>query len=258
VSGPGYAEFPGAIGISELTAYPWPTEDGEHGGSPHMHLTCTEAYVVIGGRGRLQTLSHAGPSTQELGPGDVVWFTPGTIHRAVNDGGLRVLVVMQNSGLPEAGDAVMTFPTEYLDAEHYSAAASLLDADGNPSEERARHRRDLAVAGFTELQRQWELGNHAALDAFHRSAAALVAPRLTEWRRLIEDGAAATAATALDQIESLRAADTSHLELATVHRIASPARTTLGMCGFLQAYDPMRRLGRTSGETPRFSSGAEA
>jgi mannose-6-phosphate isomerase-like protein (cupin superfamily) len=243
VNGPGYPDFPGAIGISELTAYPWPTEDGEHGGSPHMHLTCTEAYVVTGGRGRLQTLSLAGPSTQELAPGDVVWFTPGTIHRAVNDGDLRVLVIMQNSGLPEAGDAVMTFPPEYLDADRYSAAASLLDAAGNPSEERARQRRDLAVTGFTELLRQWELGNHAALDAFHRSAAALVAPRLTEWQQLIEDGAAATAATALDRIEALRAADTNHLELATTHRIPSPDRTTLGMCGFLHAYDPLRRLG---------------
>ena len=238
-----YPEFPGAVGISDLSAYPWPTADDEHGGSPHLHLTCTEAYVVTGGRGRLHTLNHGGPSVQPLAPGDVVWFTPGTIHRAINDGGLHVTVIMQNSGLPEAGDAVMTFPPEHLTAERYPAAASVLGPDGTPSEERARMRRDLAVEGFTELLRQWELGNHAALDEFHRRAAALVAPRLSEWRKLIEDGAAATAAAALAQVDALGRADPTHLTRASVHRIPAPADTTLGMCGYLHAYDPVRRLG---------------
>jgi uncharacterized cupin superfamily protein len=243
VNGQAHPEFPGSIGISSLTAYPWPTADGEHGGSPHMHLTCTEAYVVTSGRGRLQTLTPTGPTLQELTPGDVVWFTPGTIHRAINDGDLRVLVIMQNSGLPEAGDAVMTFPPEYLTASRYATAASLLDTDGAPSQERARQRRDLAVAGFTELLRQWELSNRTALDDFYQQAASLVAPRLTEWRELIENGAAASAAAALEQVEALRAADTAHLKQATVSRIGSPQQSTLGMCGFLHAYDPVRRLG---------------
>ncbi|HEU5353906.1 MAG TPA: cupin domain-containing protein [Actinocrinis sp.] len=243
MNGAAYPEFPGAVGISDLTAYPWPTADHEHGGSPHIHLTCTEAYAVVGGRGRLQTLNHAGPSVQELNPGDVVWFTPGTIHRAINDGDLHVLVIMQNGGLPEAGDAVMTFPPEHLTAERYGACSSVLDDEGDPSEEHARRRRDLAVEGFTELVRQWELGNHAALDAFYDSAAALVAPRLTQWRALIEEGALATAAVALDHIAALREADTSHLKLATVNRIPNPQQATLGMCGFLHAYDPLRRLG---------------
>lgn len=239
----GYPEFPGAVGISELTAYPWPTVDDEHGGSPHMHLTCTEAYVVISGRGRLQTLSHSGPTVQNLEPGDVVWFTPGTIHRAVNDGDLRVLVIMQNSGLPEAGDAVMTFPPAHLTAEGYRNAASVLGADGEPSEQRAQARRDLAVEGFTELLLQWEQGNHTALDEFHQRAAALVSPRLAEWRRLIEDGAAAVAAAAVDHVDALQDGRLTHLRDASVQRIPSPPRTTLGMCGFLHAYDPVRRLG---------------
>lgn len=242
-SEPAYPEFPGAVGISDLTAYPWPTADGAHGGSPHLHLTCTEAYVVVGGRGRLQTLNHQGPETRELDPGDVVWFTPGTIHRAVNDGGLHVLVIMQNSGLPEAGDAVMTFPPEHLTAERYGSAASVLDADGKPSEERARNRRDLAVAGFVELVSQWESGNHAALDDFYRRAAALVVPRLAEWRRIVEDGAAAGVAATLEQIEALRVGDSAHLRQAAVSRIAAPTGVILGMCGHLHAYDPIRRLG---------------
>jgi hypothetical protein len=208
-----------------------------------MHLTCTEAYVVTAGRGRLQTLSAAGPTTQELSPGDVVWFTPGTIHRAVNDGDLQVLVIMQNGGLPEAGDAVMTFPPSYLTTEHYPATASILDADGQPDQERARARRDLALQGFTELLHQWNVGNHAALDDFYHAAAALVAPRLKEWKRVVEDGAAAAAAATLDQIEALHRVDASHLSRAQVNRIANPGSETLGMCGFLRAYDPLRRLG---------------
>jgi hypothetical protein len=38
----------------------------------------------------------------------IAWFTPGTVHRMVNGSGLRATVLMQNSGLPEAGDAVFT------------------------------------------------------------------------------------------------------------------------------------------------------
>jgi mannose-6-phosphate isomerase-like protein (cupin superfamily) len=246
VNSPAYPEFPGAVGISDLTAYPWPTADDEHGGSPHAHLTCTEAYVVVGGRGRLQTLNHTGPSVQELAPGDVVWFTPGTIHRAINDGDLHVIVIMQNSGLPEAGDAVMTFPPEYLTAENYPAAASVLSPHGVPSSERARARRDLAVKGFGELLRQWQAGNHSALEHFYRQAATLVAPRLTEWRKLIEAGAAATAATALQHLDALGRADTTHLGRASVNRIPALSETDLGMCGYLHAYDPVRRLGPPS------------
>ena len=241
MTGSPHPQFPGAVGLSRLNAYPWPTADAAHGGSPHMHLTCSEAYLVLQGRGRLETLSRSGPTTQVLTPGDIVWFTPGTIHRAVNDGDLQVLVIMQNSGLPEAGDAVMTFPPAHLTRDTYPVAASLVGADNTPSPERARARRDLAIEGFTTLLHQWELGNPQALEAFYGAAADLVAPRLAEWERIVEDGAAAAAEAALVQIEALRHGDTSHLELASVHRLAGPPGNTLGMCGFLTAYDPARR-----------------
>lgn len=52
----------------------------------------------------------SGPRQTPLAAGSVDWFTPGTIRRAVNHSGLTVVVVMANAGLPEAGDAVMTFP----------------------------------------------------------------------------------------------------------------------------------------------------
>lgn len=236
-------DLPGAVGLSRLEVYPWPAADGEHGGSPHMHLTCAECYVVVSGRGRLETLDHRGPMTTELRPGDTVWFTPGTIHRALNDEDLRVLVVMQNSGLPEAGDAVMTFPPEYLLPDTYPDAASLLDADGAPGPGRARARRDLAVEGFTELKRQWRRGNRSAYEDFCAAAVRLVQPRLDTWEKTVNDGALAAADTALRQISALRRDDFNHLFDAQVSRVARPSQQTLGMCGFLRACVPVDRSG---------------
>ncbi len=63
---------------------------------------------MTGGRGAVQTLTAAGFQETPLSPGALVWFTPGTIHRLVNDGDLTLHVLMQNCGLPEAGDAVLT------------------------------------------------------------------------------------------------------------------------------------------------------
>lgn len=238
-----YPDFPGAVGLSRLSAYPWPTADDEHGGSPHTHLACSECYVVVEGRGRLETLSHQGHRVSRLRPGDVVWFTPGTIHRAINDGDLRVIIVMQNGGLPEAGDAVMTFPAEYLTPDRYPVAASVLDAQGVPDPLLARARRDLALQGFFALKRKWQAGNSAALDDFHEAAAALVRPRMDAWEKTVREGAAAAAATTLRQIEAMRSGDWKHLRAAEVSRIAEPSESSLGMCGFLHAYDPIRRAG---------------
>ncbi|MZD09815.1 cupin domain-containing protein, partial [Streptomyces sp. SID5785] len=104
-----YDGFPAAVGVSRLRVYDWPTVDGlPGGGTPHLHLTCSEGYVVTAGHGAVQTLTTSGYRETPLEPGSVAWFTPGTIHRLVNAGGLEITVVMQNSGLPEAGDAVLT------------------------------------------------------------------------------------------------------------------------------------------------------
>src|SRR5689334_14103270 len=120
------AAFPGATGVTVLDVYDWPAPDGLSGGSAHVHLASTEGYVVLAGAGRLQTLGERGYAETPLRPGECLWFTPGTIHRLVNDGGLRLLIVMQNAGLPEHGDAVLTFPPEVLaDPAAYASAASL-------------------------------------------------------------------------------------------------------------------------------------
>jgi hypothetical protein len=109
-----------------LDVYDWVAPDGLPGGSAHVHLASTEGYVVASGAGRLQTLGERGYAETPLRPGDCLWFTPGTIHRLVNEGDLRLFVVMQNAGLPEHGDAVLTFPPEILaDPDAYARAATL-------------------------------------------------------------------------------------------------------------------------------------
>lgn len=234
--------FPGGTGISDLAVYDWEAADGLHGGSPHLHTSCTECYVVTAGAGRLQTLTEDGLGEVELRPGDVVWFTPGMIHRAVDEGGLRVVVVMGNSGLPEAGDAVMTLPPEHLATPEAYRAATSLDQDGagaTPAE-RARARRDLAVAGFTALAEAVAAGDVEPLERFRAAAAALVRPRLADFERQWRAGALAAATATGEQLRALAAGDHGHLRSASVHRLRPPAERTWGMCGRLVAYDGLR------------------
>ncbi|WP_405592502.1 cupin domain-containing protein [Streptomyces sp. NBC_01190] len=229
--------LPGGIGLSRLRVYPWPAEDSLHGGTPHMHLTCTECYYVLAGTGELHTLTAQGLRRTPLAAGDAVWFTPGTIHRAVNLDRLDVLVVMQNDGLPEAGDAVMTFPPARLaDPDSYRAAASL--GDGPPADRtlQARARRDLAISGFHDLVTRVEEGNREALDDFYAAAAALVAPRLDEWERTRRLRAAAAAERTGRQIDALRRGDVRHLQEAAVASLPAPPQDVLGMCGQLAPY----------------------
>lgn len=121
--------FPGGTSVSHLSVYDWPTTDGAGlvgGGTPHLHTASDEGYVVLAGSGSVQTLGPDGYAEHPLVPGTLLWFQPGVVHRLVNDGDLEILVVMSNAGLPEAGDAVMTFPADVLaDADRYRAAATL-------------------------------------------------------------------------------------------------------------------------------------
>ncbi|RXZ46117.1 cupin domain-containing protein, partial [Agromyces binzhouensis] len=149
--------FPGATSVSALEVYDGVAPDGLAGGTPHLHLVSAEAYLVVGGRGRLHTIDGAGAfEDRRLAPGDLVWFAPGVIHRAINDGGLEVRVIMQDAGLPEAGDAVMTFPDDVLaDPERSSDAARLPGREASDADrlEAAHARRDLAVQGYLALFR---------------------------------------------------------------------------------------------------------
>ncbi|MFC4019916.1 cupin domain-containing protein [Micromonospora sp. GCM10011542] len=229
------APLPGGIGISRLRVYDTAAPDGVVGGTPHVHLCCTEGYVVTDGTGAVQTLTTTGYRETPLHPGAVVWFEPGTVHRLVNGGGLTIVVLMQNSGLPEAGDAVLTFPPEVLaDPEAYAAAAALPDG-GAPGADlsAAYRRRDLAVTGFHELR----AGGPAALAAFHRAALTLRRPLLPRWRERWGSGAGRAAAATGEQLDALDRGDPGHLGQAGVYTVPEPVeRGRLGMCGLLDTY----------------------
>ncbi|MFD1829538.1 cupin [Streptomyces desertarenae] len=235
----GAAPLPGAVGLSHVGAYDWEAADGVRGGSPHLHLVCTEAYVVTAGRGAVQTLT-AGEGCREtdLAPGAVVWFTPGTVHRMVQHAGLKVTVLMENGGLPEAGDAVFTFPPEVLaDPERYAAAAALPARRGPAAEEAARRRRDLAVEGYLVLRDALAAGDAGPLREFHRAAARLVAPRIPDWERLWRAGPLAAAERTGGRLAALAAGDAGHLAEAGVRATGPTRRGGYGMCGRREEYE---------------------
>ncbi|TDE00782.1 cupin domain-containing protein [Jiangella asiatica] len=232
--------FPGGTAVSHLTVYDWPTADGLAGGAPHLHTASGEGYVVVGGQGRLQTLSATGAEEHPLSPGVVLWFTPGTVHRLVNDGGLEIVVVMQNAGLPEAGDAVFTFPPEVLaDPDAYAAAAALPHTDDDDAlAAAARARRDLALDGYARLREAVATDGPAALAALHERAAALVMARVPGWRDTWQRNVR-TAVDATDRaLDDLAGGRAPHLAAASVHVGARREATyRYGMCGRLRTWD---------------------
>lgn len=230
------SSFPGGTSLSHLDIYADVAPDGACGGSPHMHLVSTEAYIVVAGSGALQTIDGEGFHETELHAGSVVWFTPGTIHRAVNHGGLRVLILMSNAGLPEAGDAVMTFPADIVaDADAYAAAAALGEAGGR--HERVARRRDLAVAGFDVLRDAVTAGDRGPLEDFYRAAGALVLPGAAAWAQLVRERPLAQAERSLVLAEAIAGGDVAHLRDARVHPAPAAAEQRFGMCGRIRAYD---------------------
>jgi len=225
--------------MSRVRVYDWPTTDGAWGGSPHLHTASTEGYVVLAGSGSLETLSGNGYGEHKLDPGTVLWFTPGTVHRLVNTGGdLELLVVMNNAGLPEAGDAVLTFPQEVLDdPAAYTAAASLPSTDDEAAlAAAARKRRDLAIEGYLTLRERVRADGPSALVNLWRTAATLVRERTPLWRDLWRDGPLAHTVTTGDYLDNLTEGESSHLAASHVYQ-AAPAADRFGMCGRLTSWD---------------------
>jgi mannose-6-phosphate isomerase-like protein (cupin superfamily) len=233
--------FPGGTAVTHLAVYDWSGPDGLTGGSAHVHLACTEGYVVLGGRGRLATLGPDGYAETPLAPMTVAWFSPGVIHRLVNEGDLRILVVMQNGGLPEAGDCVLTFPPGQLaDARAYRRAASLAGqaAAGASDAEAARRRKNLAVQGFLELRERIEAEGPEALDEFYAAAAALVRDRVPAWRDTWAQGPLAAAARTGEQLDLLARGGHGHLHEGRLSVLGRPPERQYGNCGRLAAYGP--------------------
>jgi quercetin dioxygenase-like cupin family protein len=252
--------FPGATSVSELEVYDGVASDGLAGGTPHLHIVSAEAYLVIGGRGRLQTIDGSGLFEEHrLEPGELIWFDPGVIHRVVNDGALEVRVIMQNAGLPEAGDAVMTFPDEVLaDPARYRSAASLPAAD-QPDGERlaaAHRRRDLAVDGFLALFLPGGAVDPDRLARLHDRAVALVAPYVSEWRERWRAGALAAARETAARLDALSARGAPSeagiardVGLARARVASAPSAAAFGMCGRLRRYETQPELPATPKET---------
>jgi hypothetical protein len=192
--------------------------------------------VVLRGRGRLQTLGPEGYTEIALTPMTVAWFSPGVIHRLVNEDDLQILVVMQNAGLPEAGDSVLTFPAEHLtDPDAYRAVASLPDpaaADPGSAADAARRRKDLAVEGFIKLRELVAEIGPKALDEFYCAAAALVRDAVPAWRARWEAGPLAAAVRTGEQLDDR----VDYLQQGRLTVLSPPADHGYGMCGRLAAY----------------------
>ncbi|PZG02098.1 cupin domain-containing protein [Micromonospora deserti] len=231
--------FPGGTSVSHLAVYNSTCPDGLIGGTPHLHTASTEAYVVVEGSGALHTLDLSGFHETPLQPGTVVWFTPGTIHRAVNRGGLRLIVIMSNGGLPEAGDAVMTFPPEIVtDPDRYRHAATLPYGEPEPVlDNAAQKRRNLAVEGFQRLVKATSSGDRGPLERFYCDATALVQPLAAQWRQIWEETVASQARHTAAILDALARGDGNHLSAAA--RLQAPPSPTqrFGMCGRLRTYD---------------------
>jgi mannose-6-phosphate isomerase-like protein (cupin superfamily) len=233
--------FPAAVGLTHLRVYDTAATDGVIGGSPHLHLASAEAYIPIAGEGEVQTLSGTGEETFPLRPGQIVWFEPGVIHRLVNtDGALELLVIMQNAGLPEAGDAVFTFPDDIVaDDLAYLDAAMLR---GSSEEERiasALERRDLAVEGFGALLAASRAGDEGPLRSFLERSASLKRGLLAEWQSLVEAGPVEAIRKTQHDLELLQQGSIAELVRARVRSNGPDERRPgIGMCGLLQAYLP--------------------
>ena len=176
-----------------------------------------------------------------LSTGAVVWFTPGTVHRLVNaDGELDILTLMSNAGLPEAGDAVLTFPMSVLrDPARYRDHAVLpTTGDDDALAAAARARRDLALVGFAELRERAADDLGAALSALHAESAALVRDRVGEWKRLVTEGPGAQLDATAGQLASLAAGDPGVMATSGIAVSHPDAATRWGMCGRLTTWSP--------------------
>jgi hypothetical protein len=136
--------------------------------------------------------------------------------------------VMQNAGLPEHGDAVLTFAPDILaDPGRYARAASLDPLPGEPAvagqtrADRARRRASLAVAGYLQLRAQVAERGPGALERFYAQALRLVAGRAPEWRERWQAGARRTAELTGEHLDNIAAEVSGHLASAGVWGIAA-------------------------------------
>ena len=230
--------MPGATLVTRLKVYDSATPDGQRGGTPHVHLLCTEMYFVTAGLGSVELLDWQGYRKTELKLHDALVFSPGTLHRLINpEGDLELLIIMQNSGLPERGDNVVTFEDELLRTdEAYQRAMRVSSFD------EAQARRDRGVEGFTALKAAFEQSletGRKALNEFYTRAAERTTALRPNWQSVIEHGPLQEAQNSLAQLEHLSKGQHDYLKDAQQFHIGAGKFETPGFCGALNRYfDP--------------------
>ena len=230
--------MPGATLVTRLKVYDTLTPDGQFGGTPHVHLMCTEMYFVSAGSGAVEMIDWNGFSKVDLSLNSALIFSPGTVHRLINPNkNLELFIVMQNSGLPERGDNVVSFKDEILaDAEAYQKAMKVSDFD------EAYVRRDQGVEGFLELKASFEKGleqGRNALKQFYERATEQTRTLRSSWQNVIHKGPLHEAQTSLSHIKNLEQGNVSHLQQASHFLIEPDDYKTPGFCGALNRYfDP--------------------
>jgi mannose-6-phosphate isomerase-like protein (cupin superfamily) len=228
--------LPGGVGLTHIQVYSEPCPDGLIGGGAHIHMVCSEIYYVLAGTGQIELLSMDGIETVELSPLKAVFFRPGVFHRVLNPHkNLQLLAIMQNGGLPERGDFVMSFPADVL-----ASPAAYQQALRAPNLADALSRRDLSIKGYLELKAafaQSKEAGHTTLREFYRAARALIAPKVDAFEWVLKVGAQNEAKNSLDACDFIKAGRTDYLEMAqhaALDPLREPARA--GMCGELHAY----------------------
>lgn len=229
--------LPAGIGLSHVRVHRSITPDGQCGGTPHMHLTSTELYLPLQGRGAAEFLTPAGPQRVDLHLGHPVQFTPGTLHRLITDEDpLELAVVMENGRLNEVGDVVFTFPPEDLaDPDTYHRLAAVTD------EASVLRRRDRAVEGFTRLTNLWRQDptrGHRALADFHSRAVQLVRHRAAGWEDILVLGPGRALHTMTSRARSVTKGEGTHLADAAVTVLPPLDENALvpRSCGWLWSY----------------------
>jgi hypothetical protein len=196
-------------------------------------------YFVLAGSGGVELIDQHGFERLELKQYDALIFSPGTLHRLINpNGDLELLVVMQNSGLPERGDNVVSFTDEWL-ADRVKYA----DAMRVTSLEDAYRRRDRGVEGFLQLKSAFENSvehGQAALRRFFRQSTALLSVRFDEWESIVRGGAGAELEHSLATLSALHEqGDVTSLMKSAHALIPVGEYAKLGFCGHLNRYfDP--------------------
>ncbi len=228
--------LPAGVGLTHIQVYDTPGPDGVISGGTHIHLVCSEIYYILKGTGTLETMDIDGVQSVDLEPNKVVFFRPGVFHRVLNPHkNLEILAIMQNGGLPERGDFVMSFPNSVL-TNHAEYSAALRSRDL----QEALTRRDLSLKGYLEIKDAFTRSpTHGAeaLRLFYRLARNLIAPKVDGFEWVLKSGAQNEAKTSLDACDFIRSGNTSYLEKSR-HAAIFPMNDAprMGMCGQLHPY----------------------